>query len=358
MRLRPKAQFTILGKGAKQYQKEKRDDFIKKGTPAAMQSYRAYVKKYPWRSNELSIGTSGDLGFDYELLDRRLTELRKLKSFDRLPIKIGNFYRVNNQIDGDVYFKEEEEGKFELSMEIPKEQTNLKRVIDGWDVSKGMFVPMFEPIYKTRFTVGADPFDYSNQRGNVSMGYQSDGGIAVLWEYDPNVDGGKDDQMAWESRRFVCSYRYRPSSLEEYNEDVLMCCEYFGGMLYLERNKTRTWEHFITRSRGGYLKFDQNLMTGQLSDKPGFYSLTANKDELFTEIKDYIRFRGHKEVHVSFLEECRNIRSKDEMTKYDRLTAHGAALLGSRSVYGRAEELMAGQCVDFSGFQLFQKRRY
>uniref|UniRef100_A0A6H1ZUV2 Uncharacterized protein n=2 Tax=viral metagenome TaxID=1070528 RepID=A0A6H1ZUV2_9ZZZZ len=358
MKLRPKAQFTILGQGARQYQQEKRDDFIKKGTPAAMQSYRAYIKKYPWRSNELSIGTSGDLGFDYELLDRRLTELRKMKSFDRLPIKIGNFYRVNNQPEGEVYFKEEEEGKFELSMDIPKGQTNLKRVNDGWDVSKGMFVPMYEPVYKTRFTVGADPFDYSNQRGNVSMGYQSDGGIAVLWEYDPTIDGGRDDPSAWESRRFVCSYRYRTASLDEYNEDVLMCCEYFGGMLYLERNKTRTWEHFIARSRGGYLKFDQNLMTGQIADKPGFYSLTANKDELFSEIKDYINFRGHKEVHVSFLEECRNIRSKDEMTRYDRLTAHGAALLGSRSVYGRAEELMGSQTVDFSGYNLFRKHKY
>jgi hypothetical protein len=356
IKLRPKAQFAILGKGSQQYQQEKRDDFIKKGTPAAMQSYRAYIKKYPWRSNELSIGTSGDLGFDYELLDRRLTELRKMKSFDRLPIKIGNFHRVSEP-DGDVYFREEEDGKFELSMEIPKAQTNLKRIIQGWDVSKGMFVPMFEPVYKTRFTVGADPFDYSNQRGNVSMGYQSDGGIAVLWEFDPTIDGNKDDVSAWESRRFVCSYRYRTASLDEYNEDVLMCCEYFGGMLYLERNKTRTWEHFITRSRGGFLKFDQNLMTGQVADKPGFYSLTANKDELFSEIKDYIAFRGHKEVHVSFLEECRNIRSKDEMTKYDRLTAHGAALLGSRSVYGRAEELNSG-AIDFGDYALFRKRTY
>jgi hypothetical protein len=219
-----------------------------------------------------------------------------------------------------------------------------------------MFVPMFEPVFKTRFTIGADPFDYSNQRGNINMGYQSDGGIAVLYEYDPLIDGGKDDPTSWESRRFIASYRYRSASLEEYNEDVLMACEYFGGMLYLERNKTRTWEHFISRARGGYLKFDQNLMTGQLSDKPGFYSLSANKDELFSEIKDYIAFRGHKEAHTSFLEECRNIRSKDEMTKYDRLTAHGAALLGSRSSHGKAEELMNANVINLDG--IFTRRSY
>ena len=59
----------------------------------------------------------------------------------------------------------------------------------------------------------------------------------------------------------------------------------------------------------------------------------------------------------NYCEECRNIRSKDEMTKYDRLTAHGAALLGSRSVYGKADELYGNQTVDFSGFSLFRKHK-
>jgi len=44
--------------------------------------------------------------------------------------------------------------------------------------------------------------------------------------------------------------------------------------------------------------------------------------------------------------ECRNIQGKDEMTKYDRLAAHGAALLGSRSSYGRAEAFQDTQDFD------------
>jgi hypothetical protein len=99
-------------------------------------------------------------------------------------------------------------------------------------------------------------------------------------------------------------------------------------------------------------------MTGQIADKPGFYSLSTNKDELFSEIKDYIKFRGHKEIHYTFLEECRNIRSKDEMTKYDRLTAHGAALLGSRSVYGKAGELAESRYIEIGDIGIFQKKRF
>jgi hypothetical protein len=46
------------------------------------------------------------------------------------------------------------------------------------------------------------------------------------------------------------------------------------------------------------------------------------------------------------------------MTKYDRLTAHGAALLGSRSVYGKAEELMGSQSLELGDIGIFRKRRF
>lgn len=345
MEMRPDGQFKILGKGAYQYQQEKRDDFIKKGTPAAMQSYRAYIKKYPWRSSELTIGTSGDIGFSYEIIDKRMAELRKLRSLGRLDIEIGNFYRQNNNLEGLVYWRTEENGKFEMSMEMPPEQTNLKKRTMGFDIEKNKYVPMFEPVYKSRFVCGADPFEYSNQKADTGVSKQSDGGIAVLWEHDVTIDKS-ENPYDWESRTFVVSYRYRPASLQEYNEDVLMVCEYYGAMVFMERNKTSTWEYFIRRGRGGYLKHEQDLTTGKLADKPGFYSQSASKDELFAEIKDYITFRGHQEEHLPFLEECRNIRSKDEMTKYDRLTAHGAALLGSRSSHGKAQDIFDTQKID------------
>jgi len=344
-RMRPYAEFAILNQGAFQYQQEKREDFLKIGTPKALQSYREYIKKFPWDSSELSIGTSGDLGFDYEIIDKRIGELRRLKSLGKLDMKTGNFYRRDNNPEGLVYWRTEANGKFEMSMEMPPEQTNLKKRSMGWDIEKNKFVPMFEPTYKSRFVCGCDPFEYSNQKADTGASKQSDGGIAMLWEHDPAKDHS-DNPYDWESRTFVLSYRYRPASLQEFNEDVLMACEYFGAMVFMERNKTSTWEYFIKRGRGGYLKFEQDLTTGKLNDKPGFYSQGASKDELFAEIKDYITFRGHKEKHLSFLEECRNIRSKDEMTKYDRLTAHGAALLGSRSPHGKAQDIRDTQKVD------------
>ena len=199
-----------------------------------------------------------------------------------------------------------------------------------------MVVKGYEPVYKSRFTCGADPVEYSNSK-DVTSSKESDVGIAVLRERDMSIDFG-DDPHFWQTRLFCLSYRNRSRNPDEANEDILMACEYYGAMLYLERNKTATWQYFIRRKRGGYLKYDVDLETGKRAEKPGFYSLTDSKDELFSEIKKYIDERGHMEVFDEFLQECRDIRGKDEMTKYDRFTAHGAALLGSRSIYGQIQD--------------------
>jgi hypothetical protein len=346
-RMRPNAEFAILNQGAYQYQQEKRDDFLKIGTPKALQSYRAYIKKFPWDSSELSIGTSGDLGLNYEILDKRIAELRKFRALGKMQMKIGNFYRKDNHPEGLVYWKTEEGGKFELSMDLPPDMTNLKRRTMGWDVTQSKYVPQWEPIFKSRFIAGCDPFEFSNQRADTGVSKQSDGGIAILRERDEAVDKS-DNPYDWHTRSFVLSYRYRPASLLEYNEDVLMACEYFGCMVFMERNKTGTWEHFIKRGRGGFLRHEIDLQSGKLADKPGYYAQGDSKNDLFSEIKDYIEFRGHEDNHLTFLEECRSIRSKDELTKYDRLAAHGAALLGSKSPHGKVQDNFNGTKVDLT----------
>ncbi|MFA5638692.1 MAG: hypothetical protein WC961_07430 [Anaerovoracaceae bacterium] len=357
--LRPDAPFARMGRGAKQLQQEKRDSYLKQGNPSAMQSYRQYVKKYPWTAAELHIGTSGDIGFDYEILDKRMAELRKQKSLGKEPYITGNFYRENNHPEGKVKFRYDPDGKFQVSMQLPPEEANLRREVMGYDVDKGMMVPMWEPVHRLRFTCGADPFEYRNTRDTkgVVMSAQSDGGIAVLWERDKMIDP-QDDPTSWESRKFVLSYRYRPASLTEYNEDVLMVCEYYGAMLYLERNKSRTWEHFIQRGRGGYLKYDVDVRTGKPADKPGCYTSGDIKDKLFAELKDYILYRGHVEPFLDFLLECRNIQGKDEMTKMDRLTAHGMCLLGSLSSYGKMDEYLEQQTFDIGGIGFLKPRQY
>jgi len=134
-----------------------------------------------------------------------------------------------------------------------------------------------------------------------------------------------------------------------------MVAEYFSCGIFPENNKTRLWEHILERGRGGYLKYEINPMTGRRSDKPGYYAGTGTKQNLFSEWKDYIQFRAHKEVFLDLLEEARNIRSVDEMTKYDGFAAFGAALLGSSSPDGKSEEVMNNLEIDLGGCGFLRK---
>ena len=353
--LTPDAIFARLGKGARQYQQEKRDEYARRGTPSALKSLREYIKKYPWRSSELYMGTSGDLGFNYEKMDGRLAELRKLKSLDKLPLKVGNFYRVNNDPEGAVFWRTEpESGKFILALDLPPELTNLKRQGIGWDVNKQDYVPMYEPMRKTKFTVGADPVEFNND-DKTGGSRQSDGGIAVLWEHDSELDRG-ENPLDWDSKRCVCYYRYRPSSLQEYCEDVLMVAEYFSCFIFPENNKTRLWEYILERGRGGFLKYQIDPRTGKRADKPGYYASEATKNTLFGEWKDHIEKRIHKETIIELIEEARNIRSMKEMNKYDGFAAFGAALMGSMSPDGKAEERFANMDIDLGGCAFLQSR--
>jgi hypothetical protein len=342
----PNSQFAVLRQGAFHYQQEKRDDFIKKGTPAAMQSYRAYVKKYPHRSSELTIGTSGDMGWSYEVLDRTMAELRKQKSIGKLDVKVGNLYREGSHPEGNVYWRTEEKGKFEISYEPPKELTNLKRRTMGWDATQGKMIPQWEPVYKSKFTLGADPVEYSNKKDNTTPSKQSDPAMSIIRSHDPLIDKA-ENPLEWDTEDCVLFYRYRPDSISEYCEDVLMAAEWIGAMIYPERNKTKVIEHIVQRGRVGYLKHDIDPLTGKLAPEPGYY-VSTNKSDGFGLVKDWVSLHAHKCKHYALLEEIRNIRSSDELTKYDGLASWIAALRGNQSPHGKLQDNYNTQTVDLS----------
>jgi hypothetical protein len=85
--------------------------------------------------------------------------------------------------------------------------------------------------------------------------------------------------------------------------------------------------------------YDINPNNGMRDEKPGFASYEKQKNNLFLATKDYIRYRGHKEEHITYLEECKAIKGTEQMKKYDRFTAHGGCLLGSKqNAYNRLRE--------------------
>ena len=218
----------------------------------------------------------------------------------------------------------------------------------------GGMTDMYRPMYPGQFTLGADPFRFRNQQ-EERIGKElkktaglSDGGIAVLWNYDASIDANKK-MSDWESYKFVLTYRYRTSNTDEYNEDVLKAAIYYGAMVYPETNVPTTYEYFIRHKFGGYLIYDIDA-NGKMKDKPGSDTLDSNKQEIFTLWRDYIDFRCHKEDHVDLLMELKTIRRTDQMRHFDLLVAGGMALKGAKSPYSGIISRVEEHDYDYNDF--------
>jgi hypothetical protein len=159
----------------------------------------------------------------------------------------------------------------------------------------------------------------------------SDGGIATVYDFDPEVDDPNVDPRYWKSYRLVCTYRNRPGTTSDFYDDSLLQCVYFGSWWYPEVNIPACIEWAQERGFAGYFLYDIDWKTGKYKSVPGFSSQGESKQSLFNVTRDYIETRGHVEWHSDFLTECKDIQSMEEMTDYDLFTAGAGALKGCKS---------------------------
>lgn len=357
IRLSPNAIFAVSKKGAKETMQAERDSLLATNTPESLELYRSIRRKSPFEWAECWLGISGNAGYNLEIVDRRVSEIDKMKSFGKPPYRTGYFYR-DREPDGKVLWVDSSDKiKFRMSIHIPDQLTNQRESIEIWDALAQKFVPSWRPIHGHRFTLGCDPFRNLKaldvkQAGRIgsssSNSRQSDGGIAVLWEYDASIDGAKS-KKDWESFRCVCSYRYRPATQEEYFEDVLMCAQYFGAMIFPEQNVEAFLAYLYKRGYGGFGLHEIDMITGKYKPLPGRYNATETNQDMVREIKDYIEFRGHAECHDDLLQEIRIFRGVEDFTHLDLKTAFGMSLLGSKS---RHREILGegeGEALEIDG---------
>ena len=283
-------------------------------------------RKFPIFYRECFLGAGSDIGFNIQILAERIAELKVGRSTTKRVM-------LTRDNPGDklspVRLREDPNGRWIVSAEPPGHQTNQ------WYISEedGQYRPK-----RSNYFVGADPFK-SNQ---TEFGRMSDGGIAVKWGRDESIDGGEVPIEQWKSDSFVCTYQYRPPTTDEYAEDVLMTCQYWGAMVLAESNVQVIVEKFIEWGFGGYLVYTKDA-SGKWRKTPGFNTGANTKEQIFNAIRDYIQRRGAQENHLELLEDCKSIRNMKEMTRYDRLTASGLAEIAcnigmNRYLAGEEEE--------------------
>jgi hypothetical protein len=335
--------------GSRIYLQSNRDQYLKRGTAQDMKNYRRLVAKFPFTLEDCFKMSSGDVGFDIEKIDKRLAQLRRMKD----PCVIGNFIEIN----GKVRFEEDQEkGRFRVSRLLNPGEIDLKKKHYKYDVdpSTGTVFEKEEwmPFYPGKYTAGGDPYQYKGDKSFLELtgSYQSDGGIAIFWERDKVLDPG-ENIYDWESYRFVCTYRKKLATSDDFCKDCLLVCRYYGAMMFPEINIPKIWEYFEQQGYGGYLLYEYDEVQKKLKLKPGVYNLTDSKNDIFDLTRNYIEYRSHKECHTDLLEEWKKLKSFESLNKCDLAAAAGCAFLGSKSRHKEILESMEDHNYDLSWWE-------
>lgn len=310
-------QAKYIGKnfGSRKHIQSMRKSYLDNGD---IEGYNEYVRLFPIFYKECFRTADGDIGFNTVIINERLDELAVIQ---KDVWRVGNFeWKDGKKYQDRVVWKDDPKGRWRLSQLLHDTLTN--RYTFGYINGTLQKIPI-----APKHTTTTDPF----KQGKVNGSRMSDGGIATVYDFDPEVDNADMDPRLWKSYRIVCTYRNRPATTNEYYDDALMQIVYFGSWWYPEMNIPNCVEWAFERGFGGYFLYDIDWKTGKFKNVPGFNSQTISKQDLFNVTRDYIETRGHMDCHSDWLTECKDIQDMAEMTDYDLFTAGAGALLGCKS---------------------------
>ena len=301
------------------YLMAKRESLRKAGR---MADYIEECRQYPLEYNDCWKTSARQSIFNQIKMEERLDYYRNGN-----PDKIkGNFEWASGP-DSRVVFVPSEVGRWYVSYQFNDYKMANRQSIDD----NGVRFPM----NKNRFIAGGDPFKFTKTKAKGSMG-----GGAVFWNYDSRVDPPGTPEDQWQSHRFVCTYLFRPPTIEDYGEDMIKMCVYYGCEMLPEVNVDFLQKYFEQRGYAGYLYYKFDTRKGQFSQTPGIYTHVKETNQIFSVIQTYIEKHIHRERHDELIEQWKDL--VDDLGDFDLAVASGLALIGAEGVVFFHDEEEAG----------------
>lgn len=337
--------------GATRYLKTNLEILLNDGSFEKQKDYKEKLRRNPLDSADCWRGAAGDMGFNIIILDKSIIDAREKK------ISQGNFKWQNGVQDSRVIWEDDKvKGRwFASDLFIGRDNKIKTSQSNHQDPNTGKFIWAKTPSNPLITTGGFDSFRWRGTSQTKSLSYGensslSDGGLAVFLNRDSAIDGDNKKESEWETNRFICTYRNRPE-LDDFCEDAIMMCVYYGCMIIGERNTEHIIEYFIRRGYAGYLLYLMDV-NGKVAPQPCVYSggqNSAPKTDMLNYTKEHIELHGHRETHVDLLTEWKNLSSPEDMHTKDLLTAAGWALYGNKKGYQRKyERLDNARVIDIS----------
>ena len=293
--------------GAKQYIENQIESLSKKSDKTDL---LAFQRQTPTTYRGCFRTNSKNPFFDLNLIETRIDELRENKT---MTVR-GNFEWLEQPYKSGVKFVEDPDGRFNLSKLMAANEVNNF----FWNSEAESYEPL-----NLHFCAGADTF----KSNKVKSKKKSDGGGAVFWGHDIMKDSYEKPVEQWITHRFVCTYSNRRPTKEDYGDDMIMMCLYYGCPMFAERNVPFVIEYFEAKGYENFLVHYQQY--GKYDSVAGKDTDVKIKQKIFNEYRTYVKKHGMRERHSDLLIEIRDIKDIDDMTNWDLFTAGGYALIGN-----------------------------
>jgi hypothetical protein len=194
------------------------------------------------------------------------------------------------------------------------------------------------------FRIGIDPIDHAKIE-NVTAERKSKGAAAVFKMFNRieeenhnNFDeDGKIVVPRQKTNQWVCIYldNSRTDNPEDFFEDMIKLCVYYGAPMLFESNKNSIKGHFRRRGYGNFMMFPPKEVATRIKKDVGAPSSTQTIDQYISLLKiyfaDYYQLIHHEEI----IEDFRTFQNTTaSRTKHDLTVACGFSLLATLKKYG------------------------
>lgn len=293
-----------------------------------------FRRKFPNSIKQAFISAFRSCHFSFEkisaALDQYLYTNRETMEGHPYRMVQGNFMWKDSVRDTEVIFVPSKTGRWMLSYLIPQAESNK------WEMKGGLKVP----LNAMKGIAGCDPYGFTilsstNNKPSNGAGY-------IWWHHDPSVDTEEKEESEYVTDDFVCEYLNRPRSRDDFNEDMIMMCVYFGVKIFIETNKDHTLNYFYDRGYDGYLVFprkakkDGKRMIVVEAERAGAYSAanTKYKDGIFAHFEWYVENRLHRCKFPRLIESLRDIEYENTQP-YDAAMGAGYCLYAAKMINKR-----------------------
>ena len=323
---------------AKKYHDTERES--RADSPTALISY---IRKNPYSAEE-AFSVDGSCIFDSNLLTKRRAYL---ETHSRTVV--GNFEYYNGDPKNNVVFVENPEGIWELNKLLNSDESN--KVGQVYDYEKRQMLPC--PLNTDKYVLGADPIDAFSDTV-VDVGQMSKATCVVFAKFDFWVDNDEKvdeigrplvykaengkEESAWRTHNFCALLSYRPNDPEEYYDELIKACKYYGGQILIENQKIGAINYF---NKLGYGKFLMKRPHETVNTDSKTSHRSMNQDgspstrpviNLYIEkLKTFVKFHGHRIDFIRIINDFLKLNPK-KMTKYDISVACGYSLIASENV--------------------------